>query len=148
VFASLGSTARFLFAPEEAKRRLLLAGVIRVTASPTVFLRGNIKTSQVSGEPPCEHALLFDRGGLEDPALLRSLKFCLPLCKRRRLPQLRFRGSITRPAHSLFTLCGESHPSTRTKLGSGCWPALPDRIIYLRGSSTKFQSLDFLLVQI
>ena len=96
----------------------------------------------------CAHALLYDRGGLDDLALLRSLKFCLPLRKRRRLPRLPFRGSITRPAHSLFTLCGESYPSSRTKLGSGCWPALPDRIVYLLGSTTKFQSLDFLLVQI
>ena len=114
---------------------------------PCLFC-GNIKTSQVPGEPPCAHALLYDRGGLEDPAFLRSLRFCLPFVERRRLPQFPFRGSITRPAHSLFTLCGNSYPLARTKLGSDCWPALSDRIVYLLGSITKFQLLHFLLVQV
>ena len=131
-----------------AKRCLPLTGVIGSRLPQPCLFCGNIKTSQVPGEPPCAHALLYDRGGLEDPALLRSLRFCLPLLERRRLPQFPFRGSITRPAHSLFTLCGNSYPLARTKLGSDCWPALSDRIVYLLGSITKFQLLHFLLVQV
>lgn len=122
-----------------AKRCLPLTGVIGSRLPQPCLFCGNIKTSQVPGEPPCAHALLYDRGGLEDPAFLRSFRFCLPYVERRRLPQLPFRGSITRPAHSLFTLCGNSYPLARTKLGSDCWPALSDRIVYLLGSITKFQ---------
>ena len=42
-----------------------------------------------------------------------ALRCCLPLYRKRRLPQRKiFRGSITRPIHSLSTLRGLGYPST------------------------------------
>jgi hypothetical protein len=70
----------------------------------------NIKTSQVPREPPCAHAPLFDHGGTFRLGHSSALRCCLALSGRRRLPQLSFRGSITRPAHFLSTLCNEGHP--------------------------------------
>jgi len=46
-----------------------------------------------------------------------------PLCPRRRLPrQTQFRGSITRPWHSLSTLRGLGLPSLHARLASRCGP--------------------------
>ena len=39
-------------------------------------------------------------------------EYCLPLVERRRLPQLRFRGSITRPTDFLCTLRSSGCPNT------------------------------------
>ena len=113
------------------------------------FAYGNVETSQVPGEPPCAHALLFDHGGTFRLGHSSAFRCCLALSGRRRLPQLSFRGSITRPVHFLSTLCGRGSPLRHTRLGSGGWPALPDRRDYLLGSITRFQLLVscFLLVQ-
>lgn len=63
---------------------------------------------------PYVHALPFsDPGGTEHARPISACRCCLPQLLRRRLPQnLDFRGSITRPAHSLSTLRSMSHPIT------------------------------------
>src|SRR5438477_8227 len=62
-----------------------------------------IRISQVPGESSCAYALLSDPGrtDVSGPTTPPARP---PLCPRRRLPQLYFRGSITRPWHSLSTL--------------------------------------------
>jgi len=92
---------------------------------------------------------------LEDPAMnvpcsstpagpLRSATAahwcCLPLFGRRRLPRLSaFRGSITRPAHSLSTLRRVGCPTATQDSLSGGWPALPGGTAYPPGPNERFQ---------
>jgi hypothetical protein len=75
---------------------------------------GNDGLSHVPGEPHCAHALLLDPGGIEHARPIAAARRGLPYkCGRRRLPRLAlFRGSITRPMHSLSTLRSAGHPST------------------------------------
>ncbi len=57
-----------------------------------------------------------------------ALRWCLPPFQRRRLPrEPKFRGSITRPIHSLSTLRRMGYPTaTQDSLPDG-WPTFPGR---------------------
>lgn len=69
------------------------------------FSGGEHRASQVPGEPPCQHALLFDPGGMVrmsgncDMSMLPSV-----VIKTSAPANRKFRGSITRPIDSLSTL--------------------------------------------
>ena len=49
--------------------------------------RGDDRASQVPGEPHCEHALLFDPGGIGRTRPVQPNRCCLPQSQRRRLPR-------------------------------------------------------------
>jgi hypothetical protein len=67
--------------------------------------RGDDGDSQVPGEPRCGRALLFDPGGTGGPGHSQPADAAFRSLQRRRLPRFAlFRGSITRPTHSLSTL--------------------------------------------
>ena len=83
---------------------------------------GDDQASRVPGEPFCTHALLSDPGGTryDSPSLRRTsrgrhaqINYRLPLDSV-------FRGSITRPTHSLSTLRSAGHPdATQDSLLAG-----------------------------
>jgi hypothetical protein len=81
---------------------------------------GGGRASQVPGD-----LLLVTCPGLRPRWDLRArpssaLRCCFPLCVRRQLPQLTFRGSIPRPASSLSTLRSLGYPrSTQDSLPAG-----------------------------
>ncbi len=63
---------------------------------------------------------------------------CLPHFQRRRLPRTRcFRGSITRPAHSLSTLRSGGLLHLHARLATGCWPSFTGRDWLPAGSHCK-----------
>jgi hypothetical protein len=67
-----------------------------------------------------------------------ALRCCLPLSRQCRLPRfLCFRGSITRPMHSLSTLRRNELPHCHARLASGGWPALPGGTAYPLGPKRK-----------
>src|SRR5664280_550369 len=73
-----------------------------------------------------------------------TLRCCLPPSVRRRLPQLcEFRGSLTRPTHSLSTLHRSSYPHG-ARLAPGWRPPLPDGLLPA-GSHKKVSERLFLL---
>ncbi len=75
--------------------------------------RGEGRASQVPGKPLYGHALLFDPGGPSLPSHTAG-SCCLPAFENcRRLPLPQFRGSITRPIHSLCTLRSGGYPTPR-----------------------------------
>ncbi len=86
------------------------------TGSPapdSLPLRGERRASQVPGKPLCGHALLFDPGGPSLPSRTAG-SCCLPSIEGCRRPQRStFRGSITRPIHSLCTLRSGGYPTPR-----------------------------------
>ena len=93
----------------------------------TSSVSGDGRISQVPGEPQCERAPVCDPGGTSAPGIA-ALRCGLPCGKRRRLPRrVPFRGSITRPTHSLCTLRSRGHPrTTQHSVPAGCQP-LPGR---------------------
>jgi len=114
-----------------------------------VCFRGDDRISQVPGEPPCAHALLFDHGGTLGPSLFFGLRVLPYTVRTASASAIEFSGLYhTACALPVYALQRRS-PLRHTRLGSGGWPALPDRIDYLLGSITRFQLLVscFLLVQ-
>jgi hypothetical protein len=101
--------------------------------------RETFRISQVPEESLCAYALLSDPGRTDSSGpTTQSTR--PPLCPRRRLPQqIGFRGSITRPWHSLSTL-RQVHCCTRRKT---CFPLLAtlrDGIGYPQDSNERFPS--------
>src|SRR5690554_550710 len=86
------------------------------TGSPmpdSLPLGGERRASQVPGKPLCGHALLFDPGGPSLPSHAAG-SCCLPSFEGCRRPRRStFRGSITRPIHSLCTLRSGGYPTPR-----------------------------------
>jgi hypothetical protein len=93
--------ARFLRSRKAQARRPtgqgLLAGPLPALSS------GNVRTSHVPGEPPVPMPCSPSPAGSTMPGPC-GMPTRPPLCPRRRLPHWYFRGSITRPGHSLSTL--------------------------------------------
>ena len=117
---------------------------------PRYRLRGDGRASQVPGEPSCAHALLSDPGGAVrvrplDPndAAFRLSDGVGPLA-------FPFRGSITRPMHSLSTLRRAGLPAaTQDSLpaaGQLCRAGLCTRWVPLRGFRRTSRHL-LLLIQ-
>ena len=110
--------------------------------NPALCRRGDDRVSQVPGEPPCEHALLpSDPGGTKRARPIAARRCSLPRLLRRRLPrQLDFRGSMTRPAHSLCTLRSAGYPNaTQHSLpaaGQLCRAGLATRWVPMKGFSS------------
>jgi hypothetical protein len=77
------------------------------------FRIGSGRISQVPGEPCCAYALLSDPGRITVPKPLRGSDTA-PASSKTKAPTIsRFRGSITRPWHSLSTLRPDGHPLGR-----------------------------------
>ena len=73
---------------------------------------------------------------------LAASPYGLPSLAQRRLPQLRFlRGSITQPAHSLFTLRSAGYPNTTQNSLPGGQPTLPRRDFHPKGPNERFQTI-------
>jgi len=113
---SLGGTAlcarRSLPSPAERGRRR--PGDLCQPASPrSGSACGGGRASQVPGEPHCVHALLSDPGGTSTPGHLGASVLPSAIVTTS-APTIRmFRGSITRPAHSLSTLRHHGRPWPR-----------------------------------
>jgi hypothetical protein len=88
-------------------------GVFRV-APIRIMSTGDDGISHVPVEPQCAHARLLDPGGIENARPINGDSMLPSVgCGRRRLPQIAlFRGSITRPMHSLSTLRSRGRPNT------------------------------------
>ena len=98
-----------------------LAALFSGFASPDI-IEGNRRTSRVPVGPLCRHAPLSDPGGHPLPS---------PLAGKRFLPSdngtssattiNRYRGSITQPVDSLFTLRSGGYPSATQNSLPGGW---------------------------
>ncbi len=109
----------------------------------TGSIGGDDRTSQVPGEPHYERALLCDPGGTSARG-----HYCASMLPSAFLtasaPAIRvFRGSITRPTHSLSTLRRVGHPTTTQDSLPDGWPAFPGGTDYPRGSNERFQVIPF-----
>lgn len=79
-----------------------------------VFSGGDVEISQVPGEPPVDVPRSRTPAGPSPPGQSRRRGRGLPLTERRRHPRTtEFRGSMTRPAHSLSTLHPRGRPRRR-----------------------------------
>jgi hypothetical protein len=133
---------------EELRLPTVLPALLRFlrSAVPARCLETD-RISQVPGEPQCERAPVYDPGGTSAPGIA-ALRCGLPCGKRRRLPRrVPFRGSITRPTHSLCTLRSRGRPPNHATLGSGRLPAFAGQECYLLGSIERFQLHLILLSQ-
>ena len=84
------------------------------TASPNaVRSAGEHRASQVSGEPQCQHALLFDLGETVRARLLQHDHTAFRCLEDVGSHDASFRGSITRPTDSLSTLHPVRYQTTR-----------------------------------
>jgi hypothetical protein len=116
------------------------------TPAPTAAgHRGSNRASQVPGDPSCTCPALGPRW-TSVPGLCassRSSTSVLPsVAGTTSAPTTIFRGSITRPAHSLSTLRSQGRPLDHARLASGWWPALTGRATISRvplGSIVRFQ---------
>src|SRR5438876_5464941 len=76
-----------------------------INQSPSFwFTRGDDRASQVPGEPHCAHALLFDPGGTSAPDHYGASVLPSAVYTTSAPTMSSFRGSVTRPVHSLSTL--------------------------------------------
>lgn len=114
---------------------------------PCPSSNGDSSASQVPGDPLCACPALRPRraGALGYPAhrcCLPVTRDCRPL-KTTLEPgwpkQARFRGSVTRPTHSLPTLRFDRSPGLAARLGSRRSPSLPGRASHPLGPSAEFQ---------
>ena len=114
------------------------AGLELFTGIPkTGFIGGDDRTSQVPGEPQYERALLFDPGGTVVLDRYRTFGVVFRHLGRRRLPQSpQFRGSITRPVHSMYASQGGS-PHRHARLASGWLASLVQAGLTTRWVLTK-----------
>src|SRR5690554_1886682 len=78
-----------------------------------MLLGGERRASQVPGKPLCRHALLFDPGSPFLPSHTAGSRGLPAFENCRQLPLSPFRGSITRPIHSLSTLRSGGYPTPR-----------------------------------
>jgi hypothetical protein len=114
---------RLGFAPADARRSICGPGLVYRTPQNR-FLDGGDRSSQVPGGPHCVHALLSDPGGTSALGHYRASVLSSALCTTSTPATTIFRGSITRPAHSLSTLRRMDYSTaTQDSLPVG-WPAL------------------------
>ncbi len=109
---SLGGTALCACTslPSAAKRSRRRPGDLCQPASPRAgSMRGDGRVSQVPGEPRCAHALLFDPSGTSAPGHRGASVLPSAATKASAPTTIHFRGSFTRPAHSLSTLRHHDH---------------------------------------
>src|SRR5438128_8261502 len=110
---SLGGTALCARTslPSVAERSHRRPGALVLTGCPSCrSTRGDGRLSQVPGEPHCAHALLFDPGGTSAPDHLDASVLPSAIITTSAPTTNPFRGSITRPAHSLSTLRHQGRP--------------------------------------
>src|SRR3990172_2462232 len=101
---------------------------------------GNDRASHVPGEPAVSMPCSSTPAGSSAPGLSGATTRP-PLEPRRRLPRSQFRGSITRPGHSLSTLRRMDRSTTTQDSLPATGQVLPDGIGYPLGSNERFQSL-------
>ena len=113
----------------------------------TGFTDGDDRSSQVPGEPAMGVPCSSTPAGPPRSAT-SALRCCLPPFKQRRLSrELLFRGSITRPTHSLSTLRRVGCPTaTQDSLPDG-WPTLSGRDWLPAGPQRKVSADIILLSQ-
>ena len=110
---SLGGTTvrRSFVSPRQDRRVLPRPGVFGpATPRPVFDSGGDDRASHVPGGSSCAYALLSDPGGTDFARPVAASRCCPRLCPRRGLPRRVFRGSITRPLHSLSTLRSDGYP--------------------------------------
>lgn len=84
---------------------------------------GKQRVSQVPGKPSCVHALLSDPGGISIPSHCGISMLPSAIYKASASTLRTFRGSITRPIHSLSTLRSAGYPNTtQDSLPVDGWP--------------------------
>lgn len=110
-----------------------------ITRSPSGICARRRQGLPGSWGSPGTHALLSDPGGSRRPSPMRGVSRGRRCQITRRLPQQTvFRGSITRPTHSLSTLRSAGHPyATQDSLPAGGWP-LPGGVRYPLGPLGRF----------
>jgi hypothetical protein len=147
-FPSLCGTAAAPWVSFPQTQGAIAAGPGVVNRNPQHrLIDGDDRTSQVPGGPtmnvPCSST---PAESLRSAATAR--RCCLPPLQRRRPPQsVQFRGSITRPAHSLSTLRRVSClTATQDSLPDG-WPAFPGGSWLPAGSQRKVSGYSILLSQ-
>ena len=81
------------------------------------------------------------------PQALTTRRYGLPLLAQRQLPRLRFfRGSITRPIHSLSTLRRMDHSTTTQNSLPAVGHTLPDRMLLPARSQRKVSAIHRILL--
>lgn len=114
--------------------------LLSASLSPRRLLSdGNDRASHVPGEPAVPMPCSSTPAGSSAPGLFGATTRP-PLEPRRRLPRSQFRGSITRPGHSLSTLRRMDCSTTTQDSLPAAGQALPDGIGYPLGSSERFPS--------
>ena len=103
------------------------------------FLDGDDRTSQVPGGPHYERALLFDPGGTTALGHYRALVLSSAIWTASTPAISAFRGSITRPAHSLSTLRRVGCPTAAQDSLPDSWPTFPGGTDYPLGPNERFQ---------
>jgi hypothetical protein len=112
----------------------------------SVLRTGDVGTSQVPGEPYCAYALLFDPGRIRRIRPFRCADTAPANGQKRRLPRRkRFRGSITRPWHSLSTLRPAGYPAQTPDTLPVVGRTLRDGIGYPQGSNERFPECSYIL---
>jgi hypothetical protein len=130
-----------LFAPVNGRTLPPQATGFRLPGDPSFRVScGGGRASQVPGEPQCVHALLSDPGGTSAPGHLGASVLPSAIFKTSAPTTRIFRGSITRPAHSLSTLRHQSYPVATQDSLPAAGQALPGGIGYPLGSYAEFQS--------
>ena len=139
-----GTTQALVFRPLTAER---CRGRVSWSWSPGTsgreLVSGDGRISYVPGEPQlCSCPALRPR---QDPRIRPyDASARPPLCPRRRLPQLGFRGSITRLRHWLSTLRRPGHPDTTQDSLPAAGQALPDGLDYPQGSIERFHDVSYM----
>lgn len=124
--------------PKARQRPIRSAGRFEVRHPHAFFRRGDDRISQVPGESlvfvPCSWTPVRPMR-----QVVWALRCCLPHHLRRRLSQdAQFRGSMTRPVHSLCTLRSAGYPSpTQHSVPAGDQP-LPGRVMLPAGLRIGF----------
>jgi len=113
----------------------------------TGFPYGDDRTSQVSAGPRYERALLFDPGGTAALGHYRALVLSFAIWTASTPAISAFRGSITRPAHSLSTLRRVGCPTAAQDSLPDSWPAFPGGTDYPLGPNEGFRFYSILLSQ-
>ena len=132
-----GTAPRGLVRSGRRRPRSRLLSLVRITAGPTRWFH-----EAEAGRPPrflgnpCPRAPLFDPGRTARPTTRRA-DFVFRSYQSVDSYNLVFRGSITRPAHSL---CRFASPVTRrdATLGSGRWSTFPVRGSHPPGCTEDF----------
>ena len=131
------------FAPGGPGRPTAGLGFVTRSPLPGKYAGRLFRASQVPEESLCAYALLSDPGRTDSPGHT-TLSARPPLCPRRRLPRLKFfRGSITRPLHSLSTL-RQVPRDTRRKTRFPLLATLRDGIGYPQDSIERLRVASYI----